>query len=221
MKYFHSSICYGVGRCRFLSLLMFNPTSKCAIALAALSALSGCSNLGKSYSQIDPAGALADIRKHNGYDSVKKIVPGTAKLVVRSGGGSYDVRFSINKQDDACQGFNKFATTRDNGRGVLLPRIADMSPGPDGFASTDLAPGKTVVVRGESSYLTMTPAGGNSVSSGHCGPMYSKFTPELNHAYIVEFNWVGKSCEQSVVDATDPDAPVPVAAEPVLACKTQ
>jgi hypothetical protein len=204
---------------------MFNLTFKCAIALAALStlsALSGCSNLGKSYSEIDPAGALADIRKHNGYDSVKKIVPGTAKLVVRSGGGSYDVHFSINKQDDTCHGFNKFATTRDNGRGVLLPWIADMNPGPDGFAATEITPGQTVIVSGESSWLSATKTGNvTTSSSGHCGPKYSKFTPAVNHAYIVEFNWVGDSCEQSLVDATDPDAPIPVADEPFLACKAQ
>ena len=188
-----------------------------AIALTTLGALSGCSDLGKSYRQIDPAGALADIRKHNGYDSAKSVTPGTAKLIVR-GNGPRDVAFSTSSTENACDSFKPLATVHDAGRGVVYPWIADLSPG-KGFAAIDLTPGQSVVVRADSSWTGYIATGNmSSTSPGHCGPHYAKFTPLANRAYIVEANWAGNDCSQQILDATNPDAPLPVTAETFPSC---
>lgn len=189
---------------------------KAGMVLLALGVISGCSNLGKPYSQIDPAGALEDTRKHNGYYSLKSVKPGTAKLVMRSDGDPKDVLFSISSDEAVCGGFKELGTTRDSGRGVIYPWIADLSEigrrGPVGFVASDLTPGQTIVVRGHGSGVT-------TARFDRCGPRYSQFTPQENHAYLAQFTWTRKGCQQSIADVTDPDAPVPVGVALLFICE--
>jgi len=192
------------------------------ILVLALHLVTGCSNLGKSYSEIDPEGALADIRKHNGYFSLQTVTPGTAKLVLRSERFPANVSFSMSDAEETCD-FKDLGSVRDSGRGVVYPWIADLTeslrPGtkPSGFIATDLVPGGRVLIRGYGSWAGF----GSTPLSGECGPLLSEFTPVANRAYLVRFTWEGGYCRQRVFDATDPDAPIPVPSEPGRICKSE
>lgn len=60
------------------------------LAAIAGSVLSGC-----AYRDINPEGAIADERNNNGYNELREVDPGTAKLVLRSVGAAYRARFSL------------------------------------------------------------------------------------------------------------------------------
>lgn len=192
------------------------------ILVLALHLITGCSNLGKSYSEIDPEDALADMRKHNGYFNLKTVTPGTAKLVLRSEGFPANVSFSISDTEEICD-FKILGSVRDSGHGVIYPWIADLVDSfshrkePLGFISTDLVPGKRVLIRGSGSWA----GSGRPSTSGECGPLLSKFTPASDRAYLVRFTWEGNYCVQRVFDATDPDAPVLIPSEPGRICKSK
>lgn len=191
----------------------------------ALCAINGCSNLGKSYSEIDPEGALADVRKHNGYFSLQSVTPGTAKLVMRSEGSSGTVEFSMRTFSDDCNNFKSLGSVKYSGRGVIYPWIADLTQSSKipGFLSSELVPGQSVLIRGNGSWNSATSYGSGSnmtlVSSGKCGPLLSRFTPVAGHAYLVQFNWENNICKQNVFDATNPDAPVLVPSEAIVVCE--
>lgn len=192
--------------------------------LLALSSLNGCADLGKSYSEIDPEGAKADIRKHNGYFELKAVKPGMTKLVLRSMGSGRAVNFSLSTTTLACQDFEKLGEVQFSGRGVLYPWIADMvdrRKHTADFLVREFEPKQSIYVRSNGSWFesqSIPGSGMSTTSSGRCGALISKFTPQANHAYVVEFNWLPDGCMQLIEDATDPDHPVPIQAETTFAC---
>lgn len=200
------------------------PSLKNGVFILAICALNGCSNLGKSYSQIDPEHALADMRNSNGYFSLQTVTPGMAKLVMRSEGSPGNVQFSINTSSDDCKDFQTVGTTKYSGEGVLYPWIAKLTAQASrtpGFLSSDLTPEQSVIIRsyGASSGSISIPGHGTSTSWEKCGPLFSRFTPIAGRAYLVRFEWSSDKCKQSVFDATNPDAPIPVPSEAILTCE--
>lgn len=200
------------------------PRLRYGIFILTICALSGCSNLGKSYNQIDPERASADVRQSNGYFSLQTVSPGMAKLVMRSEGSTGNVQFSINTSSDNCKDFQILGTTKYSGEGVVYPWIAKLvsqvSRTP-GFLSKDLAPGQSVLIRsyGSSVSSTSVPDHTTSTRLEKCGPLFSRFTPIADHAYLVRFDWGSNSCTQNVFDATNPDAPIPVPSEAIVVCE--
>lgn len=189
-----------------------------------LCALSGCADLGRSYSEIDPEGAAADIRKNSGYFALRSVTPGTAKIVMRSEGSGSTVNFSVSTSGVACEDFKSVGRTRFTGRGIIYPWIADFSQsmsGTKGFLESEVVPGRSVYIRSSSSWAESNSVPGSGIttaSSGRCGPLISKFDPEKNHAYLVRFVWNEWGCTQYISDATNPDAPVLIPAEEVFNC---
>ncbi len=195
---------------------------KCYSASLLLAAFltAGCSNIGKSYSQIDPEGAKQDVLKHNGYYALKQVASGSSKLVVRNRRIGFRSAFETNSSSTDCNAYEKLGTTVDAGRGVLLPWVADLSQSltlgkkDQGFIETTLVPGQSIQVRAHASMASSGPG----TSSASCDAVYIRFTPEVNRAYLVELNVSQKDCVLSVVDASNPDAPVQVPTEQPLIC---
>lgn len=185
-------------------------------ALFAIGLLAGCT-LGKSYSQIDPEGALEDIRKHNGYHEMASISPGRAKVLFRSEGSGALVVFASSTSPVACEGFSKLEPVRNSGRGVLYPWIADMTmahSNAKGFRVKEFEPTEGLQVR-SSAWLS----GGTGFRSQRCGPVASRFRVNADRIYLVEYVWEGNTCRQDIFDVTDRNSPQVLPAEPLLACK--
>lgn len=81
----------------------------------------------------------------------------------------------------------------------------------------EAVPGKTLQVRGDG---TWSSGAGLGYRSGRCGPLVSSFTPQDGRAYTVEFVWGDQAtCKLAVMDATVPDAPVPVSTQAIAGCR--
>lgn len=184
------------------------------IALSASAVLTAC-----TYSELHPKSALKDIRNNNGYYDLQEIEPGTAKIVVRATGTSYPAHFSISTSPQACQGFKPLGEVAYTGRGVVYPWIANMGQRgrrSNPYLAHDAKPGEPIQVRGYGSWADGTGAG---YRTGNCGPVTAKFTPEAGHGYTIDFAWGGKpACSLVVMDATNPDAPVPVPVQSIANC---
>jgi len=191
-------------------------TYRALFVLFALGLLAGCM-LGKSYSQIDPEGALEDIRKHNGYLEMATVSPGKSKVVFRSEGSGALVGFASSTSPVACEGLSKLEPVRNSGRGVIYPWIADMTmahSNAKGFRVKEFEPTEGLQVR-SSAWLP----GGNGIRSQRCGPVASRFRLNADKIYLVEFVWEGKTCRQEIFDVTDRNSPQVLPAEPLLTCK--
>jgi len=193
------------------------PQYQVSVLVAVLSGLlAGCGNLGRRYSEIDPAGALEDVRKHNGYYALKELEPGTAKLVMRAQGAPFTAAFEVSRAVAPCEGFEKVGTATDLGRGVVYPWVANMTTAltfgrkPRGYLEIEVDPAQRIQLRANSFQH------GREFSS--CGPFAAAFVPAVNRAYLVEFTWHDSTCSMRVSDATDPQRPVPVATENLAAC---
>lgn len=188
--------------------------------LVSVAVLSGCA-LGKHYSEIDPEGAKEDIRQHNGYYALKSVTPGTTKLVLRSAGAGHSVLYSSSTAANACEGMEKQGTVRDSGRGVVYPWIANMTLGMSfhkAFLEQELpATTSSLQVEGLGT-ITRNNAFGLQ-SARQCGPHTLRFQPKVDRAYLVEYVFKGDACSMGVVDATDPDAPLPVPVETLSECR--
>jgi hypothetical protein len=178
---------------------------RCSMLLAAFSSalVVGC-----TYRSINPQASLADVRSNNGYYELHDAGPGTAKVVVRTAGTAFPAHFSISTAAQACQQFSDLGDVSFAGRGLVYPWIANAiqrGHRTEPFIVYEAKPGEPIQVRG--------------YRSGHCGPLVSKFTPRDGRAYTVDFVWGGKpECQLVVMDATDPDTPVPVQAQPIVGC---
>jgi hypothetical protein len=181
------------------------------IALLSTALLFGCS-LGKTYREIDPERAQEEERSANGYYALQDIPDGKAVIVLRSEKMPYRVSFSsgpagvvpcINPK------LTPLGEARYDGSGTVYPWIAKLSGAMqrrgEPFLSTEVEPGQPIQVRGLGLWS-------NDMSVGNCGPLDAIFTPQSDRAYLVRFVWDGSQCRQVVLDATDPDHPVPVEA---------
>jgi len=178
-------------------------------------ALAGC-----AYSQINPEAAAADVRANTGYNELKHVESGTAKLVMRTFGNSANAQFAVSTVETPCQGFQHLGAAAYTGNGIVYPWIASAlragtraSP----YLVHEAKPGQPIQVRSTGSWST---GGGNvNYRTGSCGPVTVSFRPAENHAYTVEFVWGEKmSCRLAVMDATDPDAPRPVEVRSIPSC---
>lgn len=176
-----------------------------------------------AYSTINPEAALADVRANNGYNELKDIEPGTAKLVMRTFGAvgtTSNAQFAVSTAEASCQGFQHLGAATYTGNGVVYPWIARatrVGTRAEPYLVHEAMPGQPIQVRGFGQWST----GGTNVAfrTGSCGPMAVRFTPVENHAYTVEFVWEkGLSCRLAVMDATDPDAPQPIEARAIPGC---
>ena len=180
--------------------------------------LSACT-LGKHYSEIDREGAKEDVRQHNGYYALKEISPGTSKLVFRSEGVGYVVRYDTSTEATACQGFENLGRVADAARGIIYPWIASLSMGmarTRSFLELELEAPSSIQVQGYGSSTHRTPLGTTQVN--HCGPHTIRLSPKADRAYLVRFLLEGGQCRMDVSDSTDPDAPLPVSFERVADC---
>lgn len=186
------------------------------IVFAAIVAvfLSAC-----AYSEINPEAALADIRANNGYYDLRDVEADTSRLILRSAGAGHAANFSVSTSLQACQGFTSLGTVAHAGRGVVYPWIANAvqrGRRTEPYIVYDAKPHEPVQVRG---YGSWADGAGSAYRSGNCGPVVAKFTPENERAYTVEFVWGDKpACSLKVMDATNPDLPVPVPAEAIPGC---
>ncbi len=195
--------------------------SVAAVVLAGLIA-QGC-GLGKTYREINPEAADLEVKKSNGYYSLKKVDPGTSKLVMRSEGMSVPVQFSVSTSPKACDAFSKPVAVVDLGRGVLLPSIAKMTKrGRKEFLDQQLIPQEPVQVRAYSEWSSSMGGGPNmptTIQSGKCGPLVKRFTPQSDHAYVARLLFVDfRECSLVIEDASNPDMPVKVDAEEIPGC---
>jgi hypothetical protein len=185
---------------------------------AAVCTLTAC-----AYRDINPEAAAADERANNGYDALGSVEPGTAKLVLRARGAGYPAHFSVSASSQVCRDFVPSGYVAYSGRGIVLPWIARMNErtrsgvtGQQPYLVHEAKPGVPLQVRG---YGYIQDGHGGLARFGHCGPAVVRFTPEQGRAYTVEFIWSGNAaCGLSVMDATAPDAPVPVSAEVIEDC---
>ena len=179
-----------------------------------LTLLNGC-----TYSKLNPEAALEDIRANNGYYDLREIEPGTSKLVLRAAGTAYPAHFSVSTSAQNCQGFQSLGEVAYAGQGNVYPWIANI--GQRGRRSNpylvhDAKPGEPIQVRG---YGSWADGAGSGYRSGHCGPVTARFTPQGGHGYTAEFVWGDKpACSLVVMDATNPDMPVPVPAQAMEGC---
>jgi len=183
--------------------------------MAVLLSLTAC-----AYREINPEAALEDIRANNGYYELRDLEPGTTKVVVRATGSGYPAHFSVSTSPQACRAFSSLGEVAYAGRGIVYPWIANaLQRGrrSEPFLVHEAKPGEPIQVRGYGSWAEGT---GSGYRSGHCGPVVAKFTPQQGRAYTVDFVWGSKpACSLVVMDATQPDAPVPVpAVEQVAGC---
>ena len=208
--------------------------TKLTLGLLACASLSACTNIGRSYDQINPEAAAADVKANNGYSALNSVTPDTAKIVLHSDGkGSPGtiVAFSIGPADEPCSSLSTIGTVADTGHGRLLPGIAKMlggmsrMSGAKPFLVNERVADRPLQIRGyASSTRESTQQYGTTTTTTlyyktSCGPITSKFIPLPNHAYWVKFTRDSeKSCSQQVMDATDRDAPVPVPTEVVASC---
>ena len=198
------------------------------LLVTALGALSACRTLDrmatpKSYSESNPARALADVRGHNGYYTLQSVEPDKSKLVVRSSGAPRGVQFTMTTDVANCEGMQYLGKTIDPGRGFRSPNDAYKIVKKEGdateYVARDLTPGQSVIVRATSHWMqAIYMFNTTSYESGSCGPLYTRFTPVAGHNYLVQLNWEGYDCTQGVVDASDPDNPVPIPSEPINMC---
>lgn len=190
-------------------------TRSLVVVLISLHA-AGCADLGHSYRQIDPAGALEDVRKHNGYYVLKALKAGSAKVVMNAHGAPFSASFDVSASDRVCEGFTRVGTATDLGRGIVYPWVADMTASlslgakAKGFVETEVTPGKRLQVR-SSSYQ-------HGRQFATCGPFALSFTPAVDRANLVQFLWAERSCTMTVVDATNPDQPLPIQVENLASC---
>lgn len=199
--------------------------------LSALAAVSACTPVSRivnpaPFNQVAPARALADIRGHNGYYSMKNVAADSAKLVVRNVGLKKEAQFAMTTSVETCSGLQPLGITFDAGRGKNSPneayKILKKQGSMTEYVVRDLTPGQSVIVRGIG-YWSSDEFYGNSrfISSGRCGPLYSRFTPLAGHAYLVQFEQPGTDCAQRIYDAADPDNLAPIPSEPVSMCPVE
>lgn len=190
------------------------PVKRLVLIAMAGGVLSAC-----AYRDINPEAALADERANNGYNELRDVEAGTARLVLRSVGAPFPVRFSSSSSAQNCQGFSSLGNVAFAGRGVVYPWIANAvqrthrsAP----FLVQETKPGQPIQVRGDGSWSGGT---GWDYRSGRCGPLVVSFTPQAGHAYTVEFVWGDRAtCNLAVLDATNPDAPLPVPTQAIAGC---
>ena len=172
-----------------------------------------------AYRDINPEAALADERANNGYNELREVDPGTAKLVLRTVGAAYPARFSLSTSPQACQGFLSLGDVAYAGRGVVYPWIANAvqrTHRAEPHLVQEAKPGQPVQVRGDGFWAGGT---GWDYRSGRCGPVVVSFTPQAGRAYTVEFVWGDRAtCDLAVMDATNPDAPVLVPTQAIAGC---
>ena len=195
-------------------------SSRCvgsAVALPFLCLVAGCAGVGRSYDEIDPVAAQEDVRKHNGYYTLRSVTPGTAKLILRSEGHGA-ARFSINTSGDDCGNQEDLGRVSDFGRGKLLPAVSAFFESVQigrktvAFVARDVPPGKPVLMTASGSWI-------DKDASGSCGPVRGKFKPAADRAYVAAFIWKDGFCYLSIQDATDPDSPKSIRSEPIASCK--
>ena len=209
-----------------------------SIGLTALSLtlFGGCSHVGRTYDEINPEAAAADVRAHNGYEELKSVPPGTTKIVLRGEGNALIgklVKFSVSTTSEPCQSFRLLGSTQQAGHGVLLPGIAKMvaalgkvnSMGKtQPFLVSQPSPDQSIQFSGEAHWTEETESVVGNIKTKtlfprSCGPLISRFKPSANHAYTVAFVLESDGlCTQRVMDATNPDAPIPAEAESVNNC---
>lgn len=193
-------------------------TSKPLFVFTVVCSLTAC-----AYHDINPEAATADVRAHNGYEALRSVQPGNAKLVVRSRGSGHPAHFSISTSPQACQDFQSLGRVVYAGRGIVYPWIANAVQGSRRALSSaepyrvhNIKPGEPIQVRGHGTWADGT---GSEYRFGHCGPVVARFTPQEGHAYTVDYVWGSRpACSLLVMDATNPDAPVAVATEDVAGC---
>jgi hypothetical protein len=136
-----------------------------------------------------------------------------AKVVLRSIGMPMNVDFSISSKSDACQGFERVGLVRDEGRGVLLPWIANLS------SRLNRVPGE---LRAQVPGDSLIQVKGLGVwDAGRCGPVAASFPTQKSDTYLVEFVWTGTaSCSLRASDITVPTQTKPVAARYRLCPRT-
>lgn len=182
-------------------------------------ALAGAMLSACAYRDINPEAALADIRANNGYHELSDVEPGTAKLILRSSGSGYPASFAVSTSPQACQDFASLGHVAYAGRGIVYPWIANAvqrGRRTEPYLVHEAKPGAPIQVRGYGSWSDGT---GSGYRSGNCGPVTIGFSPQEGHAYTVDFAWGSKpACSLVLMDATDPDAPVAVAARIIDNC---
>lgn len=190
----------------------------CALILSTL-VLSGCSTVGKSYSQLNPADAQRDLQRNNGHDALKTTVPGGTKIVMRPEGISVPVQFSLSASASDCKDFPAPEIARYGGQGIVYPWIAKMTSGnTPGFIEKRLTPSQPVQVR---AFINWTGSVSTSqvthLTKHKCGPLVQRFTPKEGRNYLARAMYEEDVCRLSIFDATDPSAPILTESE-TIAC---
>ncbi|MEJ8826277.1 hypothetical protein WKW80_30360 [Variovorax humicola] len=184
-----------------------------------LAAVAGAMLCACTYSEINPDAAREDIRTNNGYYDLREIEPGTARIVVRAAGTGYPAHFSVSTSAQNCQAFTSLGDVAYAGRGLVYPWIANATQRgrrSNPYLVHEAKPSEPIQVRGYGSWADGKDSG---YRSGNCGPVTARFTPEAGHGYTVDFAWGDKpACRLVVMDATNPDAPVPVSAQVIAGC---
>jgi hypothetical protein len=101
-------------------VLLMRPAALFLVATA-------CTLTARAYRDINPETAAADERANNGYEALRLVEPGTAKLVLRARGAGYPAHFSVSASPQVCRDFVPSGYVAYSGRGIVLPWIARMN----------------------------------------------------------------------------------------------
>ncbi|MEN5089736.1 hypothetical protein ABE458_03510 [Pseudomonas protegens] len=137
-----------------------------------------------------------------------------AKVIMKASGYTFPVEFSVRRATDPDQRMEVLGTVVDSGRGKVLDWIAKLNEVANS-AVVKRFPQLEVKADVDKPFEVS----GYSYDRGvgdtyHCGPLKSTFIPERSKVYLVEFQFIGKHCEQHVYDVTQPLERIPVVSLP-------
>ncbi|MBN6775686.1 hypothetical protein JRG42_21530 [Pseudomonas granadensis] len=131
-----------------------------------------------------------------------------AKVIMKATGYTYPVEFSIRRAIEPDRRMEVLGTVVDSGRGKVFGWIAKLNEAANGATFKRFPQLEAQANADEPFEVSGSSNGiGNTYS---CGPLNSTFTPERRKVYLVEFQFVGRGCEQHVYDVTQPGQRIPV-----------
>ncbi|TDK55526.1 hypothetical protein [Pseudomonas moraviensis] len=133
-----------------------------------------------------------------------------AKVIMKATGYTYPVEFSVRRAADPDRRMEVLGTVVDSGRGKVFGWIGKVSEAANSATFKHFPQLETQANADEPFEVSGRSNGMGTGNTYSCGPLSSTFTPERSKVYLVEFQFVGRGCEQRVYDVTQPGHRTPV-----------